>query len=65
MVAGFDTFALSIMLGLIIGSINAYFRYGEEGRRAAFRTFVGWLLAFTITGLIATPVADWLLQYIY
>lgn len=62
MPAGTNTFVLSVMIGIIIGGVNAYFRYEQAGRVAAARTFLGWLLAFVITGIIATPVANWLLH---
>lgn len=62
MLATANTFVLSILLGVVVGGITAYFTYGERGRAAAVRTFVGWLLAFAITGVIAPPIARWILE---
>lgn len=61
-----DTFVLALMIGVLIGSIHAYFRYVDSGSpQASFRTLLGWLLAFAITGMIASPIADWILEQIY
>lgn len=57
-----NTFLLSISIGVVVGGITAYFTYGERGLRSAVRAFVGWLLAFAITGIIATPIAQWILR---
>lgn len=63
MLATANTFVLAILIGVIIGSVNAYFRYWEtRSRRASVRTFLAWVLAFTVTGVIATPIARWLLH---
>lgn len=65
MVTRIDTFVLAVAIGFLIGSINAYFRYTEHGRVAALKTFLGWLIAFTITGLIASPIAAWLIPHLF
>lgn len=65
MFAEIDTFVLSLWIGVSVGSVNAYFRYRDTGSfRAAVVRFGGWLLAFGVTGLIATPAARWLLRHV-
>lgn len=57
-----NTFLLAVGIGIVIGGVNTIFRYREAGGRAAVRTFLGWILAFAITGIIATPIAQWILH---
>lgn len=59
-----NLFVISVTIGLAFGTVYAYFRYHEDGRRAAVRTFLGWVLAFAIAGVVATPVAEWLFRHV-
>lgn len=56
-----NIFVLSVITGLIIGSINGYFRALEAGRKAGIKRFAGWIIAFILTGIIITPFAHWLI----
>lgn len=57
---------IALMAGLAIASVNAFFALRDGRSHAAvLRTFVGWLLAFVIAGLLARPLASWLLTHVF
>lgn len=61
-----STFVVAISLGIVIGSINAYFKRRDGyARPDVVRTFLGWFVAFFITGLIASYIARLLLVHVF
>lgn len=59
-------FELAVAVGLAIATVNAYFSRRDGNPPAdVLRTFVGWLLAFVVAGLLARPVAAWLLTHVF
>lgn len=60
------TFGIALAAGLAVASVNAFFAW-QDGRSPAalVRTFVGWLLAFLVAGLLAPEVAEWLLRHVF
>lgn len=60
-----STFALAISLGIVIGSVNAYFTWKDgHGRSDVVKTLLGWFAAFFVTGLIASYIARMLLIHV-
>lgn len=63
MLVGANTFVVCVLIGLFVGAANASIKYYDtRSGWGSIRTFVGWLIAFTITGFIATPIAQWFLH---
>lgn len=61
-----QTFVLAISLGIVIGTVNAYFKRRDGHTRTdAFKTLLGWFVAFFITGLIASHIARLLLTHVF
>jgi hypothetical protein len=59
-------FQIALVAGVAIASVHAYFARREGGDRArVIRTFLAWLLAFVVAGLIAQPLAAWLLTNVF
>lgn len=59
------TFVLAVSLGIVIGSINAYFKWKDGYARSdVMKTLLGWFAAFFVTGLIASYIARLILIHV-
>lgn len=55
-------FTIALVCGLAIASVNAFFVWLDfHSHSRALRTFIAWLLAFVLAGLIVPTIAQWLL----
>lgn len=55
-------FTIALVAGLAIASVNTFFVWRDyHSSPRAFRTFVAWLLAFVLAGLVVPTIAQWLL----
>lgn len=55
-------FTIALVAGLAIASVNAFFVWRDyHSRHRALRTFIAWLLAFVLAGLVVPTIANWLL----
>lgn len=60
-----EPFVLAVAIGLLVASMNAFFRRIDDGSRTdVLRTFLGWFAAFVLAGLIVQPLAEWLLVHV-
>lgn len=57
---------LAVAAGLAVALVHAGFAR-REGRswRATAGTFLGWLLAFALAGLLGPRLATWLLAHVF
>lgn len=60
-----NTFVLAVTLGIVIGSVNAYFKWKDGyARPDILKTLLGWFVAFFVTGLIASSIARMILIHV-